>query len=564
MIIKSISIKKFRAFEDVSFVLGKRITAIAGMNATQKTTLLGMLGQPFTISKSHNMYGCKTLDGYNFRSQFKEKFKLSKKHDLIGSHKWTLYFYDNIYSSPSLSITSIPRKQKNKEPTLRFWNSESKGKNAGYVQLPVYYLSLSRLFPIGEIGKTHTRQVILSNDEKEYCVDRYREILSIQERSDEDETSIGLEQGTSSHTFAGISDSTHDIYTNSAGESNIMRILLAVLSFKRLQTQYPRDYKGGILLIDEIDATLYGYSQQKLVEYLYDAAGKYHIQIIFTTHSPLILKKVNEYQRKEYQNHGDKIPDYARTCTIVYLKPAYLSPNYKRQIYPQNISTAKQLNQLLAGLNLRIPVNSEKIRVYCEDSRACSFARYILTHALSGINLENYIEFVDVNLGWTNYVSMYNKKIPEFNNNIILLDADVLSMPNYSTWKESIEASKNIIILPLVIEKSFFEILKDHENFDKFLKYLNVSCFTYDICFSDWPLEISKYTSSDFKQWYQALEEVMLDKDTLFRYWFGEYNDQAMRFARKFVAAFNTLANSREIDTLPMSTMTHDTSNQSS
>ena len=76
MIIKSVEIEKFRAFEDASFDLGKRITAISGRNATQKTTVLGMIGQPFTISsKEHPMYGCKTIDGYNFRSQFKDKLK---------------------------------------------------------------------------------------------------------------------------------------------------------------------------------------------------------------------------------------------------------------------------------------------------------------------------------------------------------------------------------------------------------------------------------------------------------------------------------------------------------
>lgn len=51
MIIKSIEIEKFRAFQDIKFSLGKRLTAISGRNATQKTTLLGMIGQPFTISQ---------------------------------------------------------------------------------------------------------------------------------------------------------------------------------------------------------------------------------------------------------------------------------------------------------------------------------------------------------------------------------------------------------------------------------------------------------------------------------------------------------------------------------
>ena len=85
MIIKEIEIGQFRAFENVSFGLGKYITAISGRIATQKTTVQGMLGQSFTISKGHAMYGCKTIDGYKFRSQFKEKFKISLEHDIIRS-----------------------------------------------------------------------------------------------------------------------------------------------------------------------------------------------------------------------------------------------------------------------------------------------------------------------------------------------------------------------------------------------------------------------------------------------------------------------------------------------
>ena len=122
MIIKSIEIEKFRAFEDVSFTLGKRITAISGRNATQKTTVLGMLGQPFTISsKDHPMYGCKTIDGYNFRSQFKEKFKVSPAHDVIGGHKWKLILHNGVYEQDYYSVESIARRQAGHEPTLRFW-----------------------------------------------------------------------------------------------------------------------------------------------------------------------------------------------------------------------------------------------------------------------------------------------------------------------------------------------------------------------------------------------------------------------------------------------------------
>ena len=42
MIIKDIEIEQFRAMKDLNFQIGKKITAIAGRNATLKTTLLGM------------------------------------------------------------------------------------------------------------------------------------------------------------------------------------------------------------------------------------------------------------------------------------------------------------------------------------------------------------------------------------------------------------------------------------------------------------------------------------------------------------------------------------------
>ena len=256
MIIKEIEIEKFRAFSNVSFSLGKRITAIAGRNATQKTTVLGMIGQPFTISKDHLMYGCKTVDGYNFRSQFREKFKISPEYDIIGEHKWKLIFHNGIYENNYYSVHSISRSQKGSQPVLRFWNAESRARGAGFVQLPVYFLSLSRLFPIGETGKTKNMTISLSENEKKYCIDNYKTILSIQ--SSNDDATVGAQKGTASRVFAGVSDNTHDIFTNSAGEGNITKIILAVLSFKRLKEQYGKDYKGGLLLIEELDATVYG------------------------------------------------------------------------------------------------------------------------------------------------------------------------------------------------------------------------------------------------------------------------------------------------------------------
>ncbi len=549
MIIRSIEIEKFRAFQQVSFTLGKRITAISGRNATQKTTVLGMIGQPFTISKGHAMYGCKTIDGYNFRSQFKEKFKLSEEHDIIGEHKWKLNLHSNVYVKSYFSVESIARSQGGKKTTLRFWNAESRSSGAGYIQLPVYFLSLSRLFPIGESGKTQSLKPELTEEELAYCVDNYRNILSIQNIPGT--PSVGLEKGTSSRTFSGISDGVHDIFTNSAGEGNITKIILAVLSFKRLKEQYGRDYKGGILLIDELDATLYGFSQKKLVDYLWKSANDFKIQIVFTTHSPIILKQVNKYQRKERAEKGINLPPYAYDSSIVYLEPKYEAEGTRR-IMPRNISSISDLNTVLNDINLVGPANGSKLNIYCEDARAISFTQYILSRVLQ-INLELYMNFVDIDLGWGNYVQLYEKKVPEFRNNIVLLDGDVPETREYKKTKGKVlSGADNFLFLPLTIEKDLFRQLKDHAAFNKFQKdYSKVQSLNYDICFNDWPLEPERYDTSEYKRWFQQLEEILGNQEILYSFWYDEHREECDEFVDKFVKAFNLLADREEMDSLP-------------
>lgn len=551
MIIRSINIEKFRAFQQVSFTLGKRITAISGRNATQKTTVLGMIGQPFTISKGHPMYGCKTIDGYNFRSQFKEKFKLSEEHDVIGEHKWTLKLHPNVHINQYFSVESIARHQHGKKPTLRFWNAESRARGAGYIQLPVYFLSLSRLFPIGESGKTKSIKPELTEEELTYCVDNYRNILSIQNISGI--PSVGLEKGTSSKTFSGISDGVHDIFTNSAGEGDITKIILAILSFKRLKDQYGKSYKGGVLLIDELDATLYGFSQKKLVDYLWESAKDFKIQIVFTTHSPIILKQVNKYQRKERAEKGTNLPSYAYDSSIVYLEPEYEADGTRR-IIPRNIFSSSELDIALNDINLVIPTNRSKLNIYCEDARAISFAQYILSKALQ-INLELYMNFVDINLGWTNYVQLFEKKIPEFINNMILLDGDVPKTKEYKSSKRKILlTADNFLTLPLTIEKDFFRLLKDHATFNKFQKdYSKIQSLNYDICFNNWPHEPEFYNKDplEYKKWFQNLEKILGGQEVLYSFWYNEYQKERDDFVNKFVKTFNLLADRAEMDLLP-------------
>ncbi|MBP7400116.1 MAG: AAA family ATPase, partial [Chitinophagales bacterium] len=108
MLISKIHIEKFRGFNDIEFELGENITLIAGQNGTQKTTILGLLSQPFSITDPSNPLASeKPLCGGNYKSSFSEKFKLSKSFDKPKSHSWTLTTCD--LENPEFTIESIVR-----------------------------------------------------------------------------------------------------------------------------------------------------------------------------------------------------------------------------------------------------------------------------------------------------------------------------------------------------------------------------------------------------------------------------------------------------------------------
>lgn len=91
-IIEKAHILKFRKFIDLEIKCGRKLTVIAGQNGTQKTTLLGLLAHPFSMSKKNpddeniesmaedgqekDFSEAKTIQGHTFQSKFARKFKL--------------------------------------------------------------------------------------------------------------------------------------------------------------------------------------------------------------------------------------------------------------------------------------------------------------------------------------------------------------------------------------------------------------------------------------------------------------------------------------------------------
>lgn len=165
-------------------------------------------------------------------------------------------------------------------------------KTEAKMPIPVIYLGLSRLFPIGEADedKITTNKIRFVDDkQKQWFIERYAEILSIYDRIGEvNNYSIGE---TDKKNGVGIETDKYDYLTNSSGQDNLGQILMALLSFQMLK-QTRSEWTGGLLLIDEIDATLHPAAQKRLIDLLTKEAKQIAIQVVVTTHSSDLLKHI--------------------------------------------------------------------------------------------------------------------------------------------------------------------------------------------------------------------------------------------------------------------------------
>lgn len=166
--------------------------------------------------------------------------------------------------------------------------------------------------------------------------------------------------------------------------------------------------------------------------------------------------------------------------------------------------------------------------------------------------MDLFMEFIDINLGWTNYVQLAEKSVPEFRNNIIVLDGDVPHNREYRSKQRAIAEAGNFLFLPLVIEKDIFTLLKDHSAFERFeTTYSRMPSFNFDICFNHWPLDTDEYDTDDFKHWYTQTETAIGDQNILFEFWLSEHRNEVDVFLQSFIGLFNTLAERNDVDALP-------------
>lgn len=498
-----VHINNFRKFHNIEFRLGKKITVISGQNATGKSTLLGLLG---ATAELKTRIGTPILKK-QFRAEFSEMFTASQANDPRITKAMTISLYSNgdwenhserydcragWWSNPD-RYRIIPKRTK---PNGK--------KTEAKVEWPSLYLGLSRLYPIGESEDLISRKFrsLLNDEEKAHISKQYRDILFQEETVTEilgvNPTDARRKQGIGANT------DTYDYLCNSAGQDNLGQILLAVLSFKKLKERMGENWQGGLLLIDEFDATLHPSSQEALFEYLLVQCEEIGIQTAFTTHSLYLLEHISNKVKNNVEGVNNDIE-------LVYLTTANgplekkVNPAYDIIKYDLNMKLKKE--------------NTEKIKIYCEDDEAKYFASALLK------DFAERIYFINYKAGCDQLIDLFKSDKYFQEEVLIFLDGD-----SYSKYCNLIGnyPKANIVfsLLPLR-EQSPEETIYDYMFNDSASENL-IACFD----------DTSGHSIRSLKHNYDLKQNSNLKKRVIYKDWFKKINKDHPSLIKRIISAW--------------------------
>lgn len=410
--VESLEIKKFRNFKPMTIPVGRYVTVISGQNGTGKSTLLGMLGQPFGLD------GTKDVFGRSMRAKFTDMFKLSPTHDVPGEHLYFVNLRDeSLYPSGGhVQVKSYARPDYPKLP-IRLVTGAKRGRGYGNVDYPVIYLGLRRTFPVGEIPNAEASAASLTDDERVQFDRWYKKVFLAWRQDSLDPVELTANTGKKATIL--MNSDRYDYLANSAGQDNLGQILAALLSFQRAEKSLGGSYRGGILLIDELDVTLFPASQDELFDLLLAVAKEFRIQVVFTTHSFPLIEKAMSRRNGE----GD--------VEVVYLR--------RRDSGIDLVPEAK-MDDIMADLNVRPPEKAPavKIDVLCEDEEAKWLLKMLLPP-----NLYRRCNVISAGLSCGELAELSSRDIPSLKDSLFVVDGDATKNSS-----NKIKSGKNLCVLP--------------------------------------------------------------------------------------------------------------------
>lgn len=565
MWIDKLHIENYRAFQkpfDIN--LSKNLTVIAGMNGVGKSTILAILTNVGELPTKY-----KTISGSQFRGEFSDVIMYDKEHDVpgdkvkihftnlpddpqaynvietlqfratkqTGQHKKYIYHKlkgDNGYER-TLKTTTYPRYRLIPKKTKEH-NNEKK------ILWPSLYLGLSRLAPLGEYD-TATKKEIPEKISKE-IIDAHAEILA-ESFSDENTELANLDIGVK-HQKSEIKTKNYSFESNSSGQDNTGQIIESVLSFEILKDKLGDKYIGGILAVDEIDATLHPAAQNRLIDWLLRKSEELDLQIVFTTHSLTLLEHISQKQKNNAENI---IIDYLSSSSSE-IGTVRVKENPVKNYYRYNLQESYA----------KVPSELPTIKIMSEDETARWFLDKLVNILGKGKTIPNY-EKIDTTMSWTTLVNLLNADPENYKDYIFILDPDTNIENENSEFRKYLEnnyvsfkvnnVNSNLLILPgsYAIEKELWMYVNnlDDENpifSDPILE--NAGVINTDIIrkmnefdqkelFPNSPsgkIQIGPDSDSEhYKLWFRY---IALYRNIFVKYWIKDNLDQAKKFIGLF------------------------------
>lgn len=549
-----LQINDFRLFRGQTILLGRYLTVLSGRNSTGKSTILGMLANSGELKKKDGA----TYSGRAFRAEFSELFKASQQFDPNGADRFTITLCDDngletdyrsfrtawqtkdkyrkdrhedlskLGSEIAGQMSPVQRQDEQRFRVIPFKKLNTGKKTEAKFEYPVLYLGLSRLFPIGESqdGSIQSKRITFKSDEhRKWFVEQYKFILSMQ--SDVQEITNYSIGETDKKSGIGISTEHYDYLTNSSGQDNLGQILLALLSFRKLREERGSQWQGGILLIDEIDATLHPAAQSRLAKLFIKEAKFNQIQIVVTTHSLSFLRDI--CIQTAYNNHDESV----NNVELYYLTNANRKLEFKRNIPFTEIESDLMVSSIVQ--------NGNKIKVYSEDGEA----RWLLQKLIP--DYMPYVDILDVTIGCDQLINLYMADIQYFGNTLIIFDGDVTEAQLNKIPVPTRKNLGNILLLPggkrpeEVIYNYLLSLDSEHDFWSGPGQKVG---FTWDYFNEHGPLSDDYRQEKErerYKKWFQAHVQFF-DATKLIEYWMRDHQSLVCDFQKAFKAAHNHIA----------------------
>ncbi len=430
--VKRIKFKQYRKFgQGLEITFQPGVNIVSGVNGSCKTSLLHIISNAYK-----KLTQSTSLLREDERGRFLKIFSKITKD--VNPKIEALTKGDKEYNDPAIGCTgvlfevdyfnfpSLGFRRHNSKKTERYALKPQYGRDSKekLPPLPVVYLGLSRILPIGEHSEENlsaTNTAIPPKYQTELCR-LYQEFTAL-EISNVYIQQMGQikKRGDFKTRQPGV-----DSNTISAGEDNLYIILtsLVMLRYYYETLTEPQREVESVLLIDELDATLHPSIQIKLLHKLAEYAATYKIQIVFTTHSLTILEEA--LSRKNRFECPPKIIYLTNDESSVELMQR---PDVKRiKMHLNNLSRA----ELFAIRDIPVIVEdseAEKIVAWMFDyfaDRCPNFKNYI----------KNSLKIIPLKIGSDSLKTLFQSQelqLPMF----LVLDGDV-----------NIGNARNILKLP--------------------------------------------------------------------------------------------------------------------